>query len=96
MNGIRQKVTDKLLLAFGLVLLCSSIAMADNIIQQEKMSFETCLKVIKISEDKLSVGSETSKGPGQKRTALFKLSDGILKIICDGEKNSITVSTNEN
>ena len=96
MNGIRQKVTNKSILAFGLALFYFSNATAETIIKEEKMSFETCLKVIETSENKLSVKSEISKAPGQKRIALFKLTDGTLKIICDGGKSSIKVLTHEN
>ena len=38
----------------------------------------------------------SSKGIGQKRIALFELADGTLKIVCDGEKSSITVSSHTN
>ena len=99
MNGIRQNATNKLVLAFGVVVICFSSAIAENIIKQEKMSFETCLKAIETSENKLSklsVESEISEGLGQKRIALFKLADGTLKIVCDGEKSSITVSSHTN
>ena len=99
MNGIRQNVTNKLVLAFLGGVICFSSATADNIIKQEKMSFETCLKAIETSENKLSklsVESEISEGLGQKRIALFKLADGTLKIVCDGEKSSITVSSHVN
>lgn len=96
MNSIRQKVTNKFIIAFKIALFCFSNATADTIIKQEKMSFETCLKVIETSENKLSIKSKVSEEPGQKRIALFKLADGTLKIVCDGDKSSIKVSTHEN
>ena len=71
-------------------------ASAENIIQQKTMSFATCLKVIKSSEDQLAITSQRTDESKQRRIALFKLVDGTLKIICDGEANTITVSTQTN
>ena len=71
-------------------------ASAENIIQQKTMSFETCLKVIKSSEDQLAITSQKTDESKQRRIALFKLVDGTLKIICDGDANTITVSTQTN
>ena len=68
----------------------------ENIIQEEKMSFEKCLKVITESEDKLSIFPEIIDLNDQKRTATFSLSDGTLKITCDGNKTLLTVSTKMN
>ena len=69
---------------------------AENIIQQETMSFATCLKVIKSSEEQLAINSQGIEESKRRRIALFKLVDGTLKLICDGEANTITVSTQKN
>ncbi len=58
----------------------------ENIIQQENMSFEQCLKVISISEDKLSIAPEITDESDHKSSAIFTLSDGILTITCDGQR----------
>ena len=68
----------------------------EKIIQQEKIPFQKCLKVITVSENKLSVAAEIEDISDQKRVASFKLPDGILTITCDEDKGNITVSTNTN
>ena len=68
----------------------------ENIIQEEKMSFETCLNVITTSETKLSISPELSDLTKEKRVATFTLSDGTLTITCDGKKGMVTVSTKTN
>ena len=66
---------------------------AGEIIKEEKMSFERCLKVIEVSENKLSIPAEISDVSDRQRIAKFILSDGKLTIICDGKKGLVTVST---
>ena len=78
---------------FGLSISSSA---AEKIIQQEKISFEKCLKVITTSEDKLSIAPEITDISEKKRVAVFTLIDGTLSITCDGEKGNVTVSTNTN
>ena len=91
---------NKLLSGFLPVLLpifFISIALAEEtIIQQEKLSFERCLKVITTSQDKLSVAPEITDVSDQKRVAVFPLVDGTLTITCDGIEGNVTVSTNTN
>tara|TARA_Y100000766_G_C18728192_1_gene517479 strand:- start:303 stop:593 length:291 start_codon:yes stop_codon:yes gene_type:complete len=83
--------------AVFLTIFLTSLAVADEkIIQQEKLSFEKCLKVISTSEDKLSVAPEVEEVSAQKRVAVFTLLDGTLKITCDGEEGNVTVSTSSN
>lgn len=75
----------------------SAFAQAEErIIQQEKMSFERCLQVITVSENRLSVSATISDISKRKRTATFVLADGFLTITCDAEKNNVTVSTKSN
>ena len=81
------------LLAFFLM---SNAAAEETIIQQEKISFEKCLKVITTSQDKLSVAPEITDVSDQKRIAVFTLVDGTLTITCDGIEGNVTVSTNTN
>ena len=81
------------------LLLISTVSYAEaeeTIIQQEKISFEKCLTVITISENKLSIAPKIEDVSDQKRVALFTLSDGTLTIDCDKVKGNITVSTNTN
>ena len=76
--------------------LMSSAAAEETIIQQEKISFEKCLKVITTSETKLSIAPEIKNVSDQKRVAVFTLVDGTLTITCDGGLGQVTVSTNTN
>ena len=67
-----------------------------KIIQQEAMSFDTCLQVIETSENKLSIAPELTEVSDQKRVAIFELVDGTLTITCSGVEGNVTVSTNTN
>ena len=68
----------------------------EKIIQQEKISFEKCLKVITTSQDKLSIAPEITDVSSNKRIAIFSLVDGILMITCDGLEGNVVVSTKQN
>ena len=74
----------------------SSALAEETIIQQEKLSFERCLKVITTSQDKLSIAPEVEDVSDQKRVAVFTLVDGTLTITCDGIAGNVTVSTSTN
>ena len=78
------------------IFISSHVGAEETIIQQEKISFEKCLKVITTSQDKLSVAPEITDVSNQKRVAVFTLVDGTLTIMCDGEAGNVTVSTNTN
>ena len=80
-----------------MVIAVSSIVGAEEtIIQQEKLSFERCLKVITTSQDKLFIAPEVKDVSDQKRIAVFNLADGTLTITCDGLEGNVTVSTSMN
>ena len=81
---------------FMVVVLSSNLGAEETIIQQEKLSFERCLKVITTSQDKLSVAPEITDVSDQKRIAVFSLSDGTLTITCDEIEGNVTVSTKTN
>ena len=74
----------------------SSALAEETIIQQEKLSFERCLKVITTSQDKMSIAPEVEDVSDQKRIAVFTLVDGTLTITCDGVEGNVTVSTSTN
>ena len=76
--------------------LMSNAAAEETIIQQEKLSFERCLKVITTSQDKLSIAPEVEDISDQKRIAVFILVDGTLTITCNGVEGTVTVSTSTN
>ena len=78
------------------IFLMSNAAAEETIIQQEKISYAKCLKVITTSQDKLSIAPEITDVSDQKRVAVFTLVDGTLTITCDGIEGNVTVSTNTN
>ena len=81
--------TQKSALAF----MSNSRGASERIIQEETMSFELCLTVISNSADKLGIEPEISDIDERKRLAKFSLSDGALKILCDGVSELLLVST---
>ena len=96
MKRLQKKVFQGSLAGFIASLPISYVVAEETIIQQEKISFEQCLKVITTSQDKLSVAPEITDVSDQKRVAVFTLVDGTLTISCDGEDGNVTVSTNTN
>lgn len=78
----------------SIFILNSFVSAEEQIIQNENMSFEKCLNVIKVSEDKLSLTPQLSASDQNRRIAVFTLSDGTLTITCDREEGTVTVSTN--
>ena len=91
MKKLQRKVFQHSVFA---ILITSHAMGAEKIIQQEKLSFERCLKVITTSQDKLSIAPEVEDVSDQKRIAVFTLVDGTLTITCDGVEGNVTVSTN--
>ena len=100
MEGAMQfrkiKLCYIILLAFLTAMTASNLVADQTIIQQEKISFEKCLKVITTSENKLSIAPQITDVSDQKRIAVFKLADGSLTIDCDGKEGNVTVSTATN
>lgn len=96
MKKLLKKAFQGLLVGFLVIGFSSYVGAEETIIQQEKISFEKCLKVIKTSQDKLSLAPEITDVSDQKRIAVFTLVDGRLTIMCDGMEGNITVSTNTN
>ena len=96
MNNKQNKIFGGALVVLLPISLMSNAMAEETIIQQEKISYEKCLKVIVTSEDKLSVAPEVMDVSDQKRVAVFTLVDGTLTITCDGIEGEVTVSTNTN
>lgn len=93
-NSIFKILVIKALTA-ALIILAVPLFAEAKIIQKEKMTFEKCIDVISVSEDKLLIAPEISDVQDKKRVAVFTLSDGTLIITCDGIKGFVTVSTNK-
>ena len=89
--GFQGFLTGLMVMVFS-----SYLGAEETIIQQEKISFEKCLKVITTSQDKLSIKPEITNVSDQKRVAVFILTDGTLTITCDGIEGYITVATDTN
>ena len=96
MNNKKYQILYGAALALSLISFTSKVMAEETIIQQEKISYEKCLKVITTSEDKLSVAPKVTDISDQKRVAVFTLVDGTLTITCDGIEGNVTVSTNTN
>ena len=96
MKKLPKQALQGSLAGFMVIVLSSHLGAEETIIQQEKISFEKCLKVITTSQDKLSVAPEITNVSDQKRLAVFTLADGSLTIRCDGEEGNITVLTTPN
>ena len=96
MKDRQFKLCDKLVATLLSICFVTSVEAQEIIIQQEKLTFEKCLEVILASKSKLSVTPTITEKAGQNRVAVFKLSDGTLKIICDSQQDLVTVSTKTN
>ncbi len=96
MENKKNKILCGAVVALLPISLTSNVMAEETIIQQEKLSFQRCLKVITTSQDKLSIAPEVTDVSDQKRVAVFTLVDGTLTITCDGIEGSVTVSTNTN
>ena len=94
MKKVKRNSFKKSIVGFVTLLITPHVSAEETIIQQEKISFERCLKVITTSQDKLSIAPEVEDVSDQKRIAIFTLVDGTLTITCDGVEGNLTVSTN--
>ena len=65
----------------------------EMILQKEKLKFEKCIDVIYKTSEMLAINPTILNKDNSERSAIFKLSDGKMKILCDGEKGLIVVST---
>ena len=96
MEHTPTKVMQRVLPALLTTFLMSQAVAEETVIQQEKISFEKCLKVIVTSENKLAIAPESNSISDQRRIAVFTLVDGTLTITCDAKEGKVTVSTNTN
>lgn len=96
MKKLQKQFFQGSLAGFMVIAVSSIVGAEETIIQQEKLSFERCLKVITTSQDKLFIAPEVKDVSDQKRIAVFNLADGTLTITCDGLEGNVTVSTSMN
>lgn len=71
----------------------SPLICAETILQKEKLSFEKCLGVIKISAEKLSREAKILEEKDNFRAVQFQMEDGTLSITCDGNAQEVIVSS---
>ena len=96
MGNRKMKLLQTITASLILISILSKAFAEEKIIQQEKISFDKCLKVITTSQSKLSIAPEITDVSDKKRVALFSLIDGVLTITCDGINGLVTVSTKSN
>ena len=94
MKKAKTKIFNMAVLLVLPITFTSNALANEKIIQQEKISFEKCLKVITTSQDKLAIAPKINDLSNQRRVAVFTLADGTLTITCDKEEGNVTVSTN--
>ena len=94
--------TKKIKVCYGLavvllpIFLNSSATAEEIVLQQKKIPYDKCLKIIETSEHKLSIEPRIKNSSDQRLVAVFTLVDGTLKITCDREEGNVTISTNTN
>ena len=70
------------------------LLVAKNVIKQETMSFDACLKVIDMISEQSGFSPKLSVDTDDRRVAEFKTLDGAVFITCDRSANMVTISTN--
>ena len=70
------------------------LLIAKNVMKQETMSFEACLKVIDMTSEQSALSPKLSVDTDDRRVAKFKTSDGAVIITCDRSANMLIISTN--
>ena len=88
MKKLQKQVFQGSLAGFMMIFVSFYVEAEETIIQQEKISFEKCLKVITTSQDKLSVAPEITDVSDQKRIA-FLLLLTVRSHTCDGIKATL-------
>ena len=88
---MKSKITVMMLQA---MLWAGSLAAGEKIIQEEKMSFEQCLNVIKEAKINYPLLKKCLTSL-MKNSCCFTLSDGKLTILCDGKGACNSVNQNE-
>jgi len=86
---------NKIFLSAAIYVCVLQPALAEKIIQSEKVSYEKCLEIVEQSKLKLSKEPSISN-KNQKLIADFEMADGILSITCDKNRGELTVSSKDN
>ena len=76
---------------FLVVCLFQPSAVAETLLQHEKLALDKCIKVIAVTSENLGIQPHITDDSSSVRVAEYQLTDGILKIECDGELGDIRV-----
>ena len=88
---VRRKFTYLGSVATALALGCPSVASAENILRQEAVSFENCLKIIETTTESTGLTPKLTTDTDEARVAEFIAPDGTVVIKCDREAKQVTV-----
>ena len=75
----------------SVVCLFQPSAVAETLLQHEKLSLDKCIKVIEVTSENLGIEPDITEDSSSMRVAEYQLIDGVLKIECDGELGDIRV-----
>ena len=88
---MRRKFTYINTAATALALGFPLVASAENILKQEAVSFENCLKIIEKTAESTGLTPKLTADTYEARVAEFNAPDGTVVIKCDREANQVTV-----
>ena len=79
-------------LTLSVLSILPNFAMAETVVKEETVSFETCLKIISVTSDQIGLDPFLTVEKEQSQTAEFRAPDGTVVIACDGKAQKVTVS----
>ena len=80
------------ILMLALLSTVPSFSMADNVVKEEIVSFDACLKIIAVTSEQIGLQPLFTVDEAQSKTAEFGAPDGTVVIACDGKAKKVTVS----
>ena len=87
----RRKFTYMSIMATAVALGCPVAVSAENILRQEAVSFENCLKIIETTSESTGLTPKLTADTDEARVAEFIAPDGTVVIKCDREAKQVTV-----
>ena len=88
---MRRKFTYMSIMATAVALVCPLVVSAENILRQEAVSFENCLKIIETTSESTGLTPKLTADTDEARVAEFIAPDGTVVIKCDREAKQVTV-----
>ena len=86
-----MRVMEKILTLTVLAMM-PIFAMAETVVKEETVSFDSCLKIISFTSDQIGLEPLLTVDEEQSQTAEFRAPDGTVVIACDGQAKKVTVS----